>query len=68
MVLLHPLGYFADISYLEERGTCIKRLFRPPYEAKKIKVAFHKFLLISLLEQLPKCKRLGLILFLPLLW
>ena len=23
----------------------------PPYEAKKMKIAFHKFLLISLLEQ-----------------
>ena len=34
-----------------QRGTCIKRLFWPPYEAKKTKIAFHKFLFISLLEQ-----------------
>ena len=28
-----------------------------------MRIAFHKFLLISLLEQQPKCKSLGLILF-----
>ena len=40
------------VTILEQRGTCIKRLFWPPYEVKKkIKVALHKFLLISLLEQ-----------------
>ena len=29
----------------------LSRLFWPPYEAKKMKIAFHKFLLISLLKQ-----------------
>ena len=31
-----------------------------------MKIAYHKFLLISLLEQKPKCKSLGLILFLTI--
>ena len=35
----------------EQRGKCIKRLFFAPLYGQKIKVALHKFLLISLLEQ-----------------
>ena len=52
----------------KQRGTCIKRLFWPPYEVKKIKVALYKFLLISLLGQKPKCKGLVLIRLLQLPW
>ena len=43
---------FSTVNFVFiQRGTCIKRLFCPPYGVKKIKVALHKFLLISLLEK-----------------
>ena len=41
----------ASNKWLQERGTCIKRLFCPLLWSKKINIAFHKFLRISLLEQ-----------------
>ena len=39
-----------------------------PLWRKKLKVAFHQFHPISLLEEWPKCKILAFILPLPLLW
>ena len=55
MMLLLLVAYSAIIlvgfsTVYTLRGTYIKRLFWPPYEVKKIKVALHKFLLISLLH------------------
>ena len=51
MSVLMFSGFFSAILKLGKRGTCIKRLFWPPLWGQKIKVALHKFLLISLLEQ-----------------
>ena len=42
---------FDQQCIIDQRGMCTKRLFWPPYEAKKMKIALHKFLLISLLER-----------------
>ena len=47
-----------------KKSVLIKRLLKGyfgPLWGQKIKVAFHLFLLISLLEQWPKCKYLILI-------
>ena len=39
-----------------------------PHWSQKLKVAFHQFHPIGLLEERPKCKILAFILLLPLLW
>ena len=68
---------FAVVQYLENKWTKGVRELRgyfapppppPPLWGQKIKVTLHKFLLISLLEQKPKCKSLVLIQLLRLLW
>ena len=55
--------YFSFYEHL--KGVCALRGYFGPPVRSEMKIAFHKFLLVSLLEQLPKCKSLGLILFLP---
>ena len=49
---------------VHKRGTCIKGLFWHPLEPK-LKVTFHQFHLIGLLEEKPKCKILAFVLLLP---
>ena len=54
------------ISYYfirSQRGTCYLRGYFGPLWGQKMKIAFHKFLLISLLEQKQKCKSLGFFFF-----
>ena len=51
-------------SLVAKIGTYINGLFWPLY-SQKMKVAFHQFHLIDLLEEKPKCKILAFILLLP---
>ena len=37
-------------TYFDQKGTCIKGLFWPPL-SQKLKVAFHQFHLVGLLEE-----------------
>ena len=50
------------VKTFRQRATCIKRLFWPPMR-QKMKFAFHQTILISLLEQWPKCISLKISLF-----
>ena len=44
--------YISDhVLCIIERGTCIKGLFWPPLELKRLKFAFHQYLLIGLLDK-----------------
>ena len=64
--LIHvPVGayMYSKIKWVR----ALRGYFGPPW-GQKIEVALHKFLLISLLEQRPKCKGLVLIRLLQLLW
>ena len=47
------------------KGVCALRGYFSPLQSQKLKVAFHKFHLIGLLEEWPKCKILAFILLLP---
>ena len=52
---------FSHLNALGSKGVRALRGYFGPLLGQKIKVALHKFLLISLLGQKPKCKGLVLI-------